>query len=58
MSVSNNCAGEKVREQGEHRQQPRDTDELDSQDMAYYVGDLLWSSEGTDDAEATEMLLR
>ena len=58
MSVSDNCAGEEVREQGEHREQPRDTDQLESQDTASRVGDLLWSREGTAGAEATEMLLR
>lgn len=58
VTFSNNCAGEEVSEQGEHREQPEDTDELESQDMASHGGDLLWSREGTVGAEATEMLLR
>lgn len=51
MSVSHNCAGEEVREEGGHREQPRDNDELESRGKASHVGDLLWSS-------CTEMLLR
>lgn len=58
MSVSNNCTGEEVREQGKHREQPRDTNEMKRQDAASHVEDILSSGEGTAGAEATEMLLR
>lgn len=54
VSVSHNCSGDK----GEHQEQPRDTEVMESQDMASCVGDLLCSSEGTAGAKATEMLLR